>query len=163
MQDACCFTCVVRDFLWRFGWLIVFAIVGGFIWFTVAISKPVEESLQEDLVSGTLHPARELGPEGPFLSYIALYPGRPGDELPEYPLFEQLAEEDGSFAFPGDPADGPRFFLFARIETTQERLFCKRVALPPMRVEDGEWVVAATGEPLAPRRIVVDKSQPCSF
>jgi hypothetical protein len=154
----------VRNFLWRFGWAIVLVIVGAFIWFTIEISKPVEGSLQEDLVSGTLHAAAELAPEGPFLEYIALYAGDPARELPEHPLIDQLAEDDGSFSFPADPIDGTRFFLLARIETAQERFFCKRVALPPMRVdEDEQWVVAATGEPLEPQRIVVDKSQPCSF
>ena len=153
----------MRRFLWRYGWLVVVVIVAGFIWFTIEISKPVEGSLQEDLVSGTLHPARELAPEGPFLAYVALYPGDPGRELPEFPLIDQLAEDDGSFGFPADPIDGARFFLFARIETAQERFYCKRVALPAMRMDDDEWVVAATGEPLAPQRIVVDKSQPCSF
>ena len=163
MPDACCLTCGVRRFLYRFGWAIVLVMVGAFVWFTIAISKPVEESLQEDLVSGTLHAAPALAPEAPFLEYIALYAGDPAGELPELPLIDQLAEDDGSFSFPADPIDGTRFFLFARIETAQERFFCKRVALPPMRVnEDDEWVVAATGEPLAPRRIVVDSSQPCS-
>jgi hypothetical protein len=152
----------VRDFLWRYAWLVVVAMVAGFIWFTIEISKPVERSLQEDLVTGTLRPAPELAPEGPFLAYVALYPGSPDRELPEFPLFDQLAEEDGSFSFPADPVDGTRFFLLARIETAQERFYCKRVALPPMRVSDDEWVVAATGEPLAPQRIVVDRSQPCS-
>ena len=152
----------MRRFLYRFGWAIVLVMVGAFIWFTVAISKPVEESLQEDLVTGTMRAAGELGPDGPFLAYVALFAGRPGPELPEYPVADQLAEDDGSFALSADPLDGKTFFLLARIETAREEFYCETIRLPQMRLEDDEWVVEATGEPLEPQRIVVDKSTRCS-
>jgi hypothetical protein len=153
----------VRRFLFRFGWVIVLVIVGAFIWFTIEISKPVEGSLQEDLVTGTMRAGTELAPDGPFLAYVALYAGRPGAELPEDPVSDQLAEDDGSFALPADAVDGSAFFLLARIETAREEFYCETIPLPAMGVDDDEWVVAATGEPLEPQRIVVDKSTRCSF
>jgi hypothetical protein len=159
---VCCLTCVVRDFFWRFGWAIVLVIMAAFIWFTIEVSKPVEGSLQEDLVTGTVEAAPALAPEA-VLTYVALHAGDPAGELPEDPIADQLVEDDGAFAFPADPLDGSEFFLFARIETGQETFYCERIALPEMRMDDDEWVVAATGKPLEPQRIVVDRSTPCSF
>jgi hypothetical protein len=161
--DVCCFTCEVRDLLWRYSWLLVVVMVAAFIWFTVEISKPVEGTLQEDLVTGTVHAAPELAPEGPLLTYVALHAGRPSAEAPEDPVYDQLVEDDGSFALSADPLDGETFFLLARIETAREEFYCERIPLPRMRVDDDEWVVAATGEPLEPRQIVVDKSTRCTF
>jgi hypothetical protein len=152
----------VRNLLWRYGWLIVVVMLAGFVWFAIEISKPVEGSLQEDLVTGTMRAADELAPDGPFLSYVALYSGRPGPDLPDDAVADQLAEDDGSFALSADELDGPSFFLHARVETAREEFYCETIQLPQMRVEDDEWVVAATGEPLEPQRIVVDKSTPCS-
>jgi hypothetical protein len=150
-------------FLSGFGWAIVLLIMGGFVWFAIEISKPVEGTLRHDLVTGTLRPARELGPDGPFLGYVALYPGRPGDERPAYPLDDELPEDDGSFSLAADAIDGTRFYLLARIETAKEQLFCRLVPLPEVRATDEGWVAAATGEPLLPRRIVVDRSRPCDY
>ena len=152
----------MRRFLLRYGWLAVVAMVVAFIWFTIQISKPVERSLQENLVSGTAQPAPELDPEA-VLTYVALHAGDPAGELPEDAVADTLVEDDGAFEFRADPVDGTEFFLFARVETGQETFFCKRVALPEMRLDDDRWVVAATGEPLEPQRIVVDRSQPCEF
>jgi hypothetical protein len=163
VRDGCCLTCGVRNLLWRYGWLLVVAMVAAFVWFTIEISKPVEGTLQEDLVTGTVHAAPELAPDGPFLTYVALHAGRPSAETPEDAVSDQLVEDDGSFALPADEIDGSTFFLLARIETAREEFYCERIALPPMRVDDDEWVVAATGEPLEPRRIVVDRSTRCSF
>ena len=153
----------ILGFLSGFGWIVVLLIMGAFIWFVIEISKPVEGTLRSDLVTGTLHPARSLAPEGPFLGYVALYPGRPGDERPAYPLDDQLREEDSSFDLSADALDGTRFYVLARIETAKEELFCKLVPLPEMRLAEEGWVAAATGEPLLPRRIVVDASRPCSY
>jgi hypothetical protein len=153
----------VRKLLWRYGWLVVVVMMVGFVWFAIEISKPVEGSLQEDLVTGTMRAADELAPDAPFLAYVALYAGRPTAELPADPVADQLADEDdGSFALSADPLDGDTFFLLARIETAREEFFCETVRLPQMRVEDDKWIVAATGEPLEPQQIVVDRSTRCS-
>jgi hypothetical protein len=140
----------------------VLVLVGGFTWFTYEISKPVEGSLQENLVTGTVEAAPELAPDA-VLTYVALHAGSAAGEVPEDPISDQLVEDDGAFAFPADPLDGTEFFLFARVETRLETFYCERVALPSMRMEGDEWVVAATGEPLEPQRIVVDTSTPCTF
>jgi hypothetical protein len=152
----------VRSFLLRYSWVVVVAMVAGFIWFTIQISKPVEGSLQEGLVGGTVEVAPELANEA-VLTYVALHAGRPDGDDPEDPVADQLVEEDRTFAFPADPLDGDTFYVLARVETSTEEFFCERVALPKVRVDDDEWVVAATGEPLEPQRIVVDRSQPCEL
>ena len=153
----------MAQFVSRFGWAIMLVIVGAFVWFSIEISKPVESSLQEDLIVGVIRHAPELDPEGPLLGYVALFAGRPAGR-PEYPVDDELPAQDGSFALDADPIDGTRYFLLARIETAQERLFCETLALPEMRVDDdGQWVVASTGEPLPPKHVVVDKSTPCSY
>jgi len=154
---------VVR-FLSSFGWLVVVVILGAFVWFAIEISQPVERTLQEDLVVGTIRHAAELDSQGPLLGYVALFAGPATGRRPEYPVDDKLPEQDGSFALDADVLDGKRFFLLARIETAQERLFCETIALPEMRVDDdGQWVVAATGEPLPPKHVVVDTSTPCSY
>ena len=153
----------VLSFLSRFGWAIVVLILGAFVWFTIEISKPVEGTLSDELVVGTVHAGRALASEGPFLEYVALYQGPPTAERPEYPLDDQLAKTDGSFALSADAIDGRTFHLLARIETAREELFCKLVPLPEVRLTGDGWVAAETGRPLLPRQIVVDRSQPCSF
>ena len=150
-------------FLSRFGWAVVLLILGAFVWFSIEISKPVEGTQSDDLVVGTVQAGRALAPDAPFLEYVALYPGRPAAERPEYPLDDQLAKTGGSFALSADEIDGTAFYLLARIETAREELFCKIVSLPEVRLTEDGWVAAATGRPLLPRQIVVDKSQPCSF
>jgi hypothetical protein len=143
---------------------MVVAMLAGFFWFSVEISKPVEGTLAEDLVTGTVRAAPALEPRGPFLAYVALYAGRARERRPLYPVDDVQPRADGSFALSADALDGTRFWLLARIETAQEELFCETIPLPEMRVEeDGEWVVAATGRPLAARAIVVDASTPCDW
>jgi hypothetical protein len=154
----------VRRFVSSLGVLIVVAMLAGFVWFSIEISKPVERTVRPDLVTGTVRPAAELGPRGPFLAYVALFAGRARGPRPLYPVDDLLPRADGSFALSADPLDGARFFLLARIETALEELYCETIPLPAMRVDaDGDWVVAATGRALEPREIVVDTSTPCSF
>jgi hypothetical protein len=154
----------MRRLLSSLGILIVALMLAGFVWFTKEISEPVDRTLRQDLVTGTVRPAGELEPRGPFLTYVALFAGRPGGERPLYPVHDVQPGTDGSFALSADRLDGTRFFLLARIETAQEELFCETIPLPEMRAtEDGEWVVAATGRPLEPPAIVVDASTPCDW
>ena len=150
-------------FVSRHAWLVVFVVVAAFVWFTNEISKPVGGSLKASLGVGSVHAAPELEADDPVLLYVALYDGKPSSERPAYPLDEQLAEDDGSFAFTADRSDGSTFFVFARIETAKEELFCATDPLPEMRIDDDRWVVAATGEPLEARRLTVDKSRPCRY
>ena len=154
----------MRRLVSSLGVLLVAAILAGFVWFTIEISEPVEGTLREDLVTGTVRPAAELEPEGPFLTYVALYAGRAGGQRPLYPVDDVQPGANGSFALGADALDGTRFFLLARVETAQEKLFCETIPLPELRLEeDGGWVVAATGRPLAARDVVVDRSTPCSY
>ena len=102
-------------FLSRFGWAVVLVILGAFVWFSIEISKPVEGTLQDDLLVGTVRHAPDLDLEGPLLGYVALFAGRPTDRRPAYPLDDRLPEQDGSFAPDADPLDRTRFFLLARI------------------------------------------------
>jgi hypothetical protein len=154
----------VRRLVSSLGILIVVAMLAGFFWFSIAISKPVEGTLQEDLVTGTVRPAPALAPKGPFLAYVALYAGAASERRPLYPVDDEQPRDDGAFALSADGLDGRRFWLLARIETAQEELFCATIPLPEMRVgERGEWVVTATGRPLEPRAIVVDASTPCDW
>ena len=47
------------------------------------------------------------------------------------------------------------------IETAREELWCETVALPPVRHVEDRWVEQATGQPLEPVRITVDRGTRC--
>lgn len=159
-----CFTTTMRRFLRKFAFSPVILILAGFVWFTLEIAEPLQKAERKSLVTGTIHPAAPLRPDGPLIPYVALHKGVPGPRVPEFPLDDEQPEGDGDGAFElsADERDGRRFYLLARIETAKQERFCEKIALPRMRrAEDGVWLQAATGQPLERLRITVDKSQPC--
>jgi len=159
---ACCFTTAVRRFLRKFSFIPVILILAGFVLFTLKIAEPQKKAERKTLVTGSIHPADALRPDGPFIPYIALHKGVPGTPIPEFPLDDRQPDGDGTFELSADDRDGRRFYLLVRFETAKQERYCKTVALPRMRrTEEGVWLEAATGKPLKPLRIAVDKSQRC--
>jgi hypothetical protein len=153
----------VRRFLGKFSFLAAILLVAGFAYFTYAITKPVTSVQKPTLVRGTVRPAAALGPDAPFVRYVALHPGRPSAAgVPEHPLDDQVTADDGTFELRADEIDGTRFYLLARIETAREEFWCEIIELPPVRFrEHGTWVEAATQAPLEPVRVTVDRSRRC--
>lgn len=152
----------MRRFWGRFSWLPVLLVLGGFVWFVVWISEPLREAERKSLVTGSIHAADPLKPDGPFIPYVALHRGHPSAGIPEFPLDDRQPDGDGRFELSADASDGTRFFLLARFETAKQERYCRTLALPELRrTEDGEWVDAATGRRLPAQRITVDKSTRC--
>jgi hypothetical protein len=88
--------------------------------------------------------------------------GRPAVEAPEFPLDGAQPDAGDTFELAAEQGDGTRFWVLARVETAKIERWCKVVELPPLRrLEDGKWVEAATGKPLRPLEITVDRSTPC--
>jgi hypothetical protein len=153
----------MRRLFGKFTFVPVILIIVGFVWFTARIAQPQKSVERESLVTGTIHPANPLRPDGPFIPYVALHKGKPDlNAIPEVPLDDRQPDGDGAFELSADPGDGRVFWLLARFETAKQETYCNGLALPRMRkTEDGAWVEAATGKPLAPVRIAVDKSERC--
>jgi hypothetical protein len=152
----------VRRFFGKFSFVPVILILVGFVVFTLKISDPLKDAERKSLVTGSIHPANPLKPDGPFIPYVALHKGAPGPEVPEFPLDDHQPDGDGTFELSADEVDGRRFYLLARFETAKSERFCATLALPPVRrTEEGIWLEAATGQRLKPVRITVDKSQRC--
>jgi hypothetical protein len=153
----------VRRFLRQFSFLSAVALVAGFVYLSAVLSDPVDRVQKDPLVRGTIHPAAALRPDAPFLRYVAVHAGSPtvDDALVQSPVDETQTAADGDFELVADERDGTRFLLLARIETAREELWCETVELPLVRhVEDG-WVEQATGRPLEPVRISVDRGTRC--
>jgi hypothetical protein len=154
----------VRRFFRRFSFIPVILILGGFIAFTLWVADPLKKSERKSLVTGSIHPADPLRPEGPFIPYVALHKGSAPDPegVPEFPVDDEQPDGDGKFELSADEGDGRQFYLLVRFETVQSERYCKTVPLPRMRrAEDGVWLDAATGKRLQPLRISVDKSERC--
>ena len=153
----------MRRLLRRFSWIPVVLILGAFIWFAIGLSDPPEEAERENLVTGSIHAADPLKPDGPFTPYIALHKGTPDPEaIPEFPLDDRQPDGSGAFELSADKGDGTEFFLLVRFETAKLERYCRFVELPKMRVTaEGAWVEAASGRPLPPQWITVDKSTRC--
>ena len=153
----------MRRLFRKFTFVPVILILAGFVWFTLKVAEPLKKAERKSLVTGSIHPADPLRPEGPFVPYIALHKGVLGPKgVPEVPLDDQQPEGDGTFELSADDGDGRQFFLLARYETAKQERYCKTVSLPRMRrTEAGIWLDAETEEPLEPIRITVDKSQRC--
>ena len=153
----------MRRFLRKFTFVPVIVILAGFVLFAIKIADPLKEAERKSLITGSLHPADPLKPDGPFIPYVALHKGAPGAAIPEFPLDDQQPDGDGKFELSADDGDGRRFYLFARFETAKSERYCTTVLLPlTKRTEDGVWLEAATGKPLKPVRIAVDKSERCN-
>ena len=153
----------MRRFLRQFSFLSAVALVAGFVYLSAVLSDPVDRVQKDPLVRGTIHPAAALRPDAPFLRYVAVHAGSPtvDDALVQSPVDETQTASDGDFELVADERDGTRFLLLARIETAREELWCETVELPLVRhVEDG-WVEQATGRPLEPVRISVDRGTRC--
>ena len=138
-------------------------ILGGFVWFAIDISDPPEAAERESLVTGSIHAADPLKPDGPFTPYVALHKGAPDLEaIPDFPLDDRQPDGSGTFELSADKGDGTRFFLFVRFETAKLERWCRIVELPRMvQTADGVWVEPASRRPLPPQRITVDKSTRC--
>jgi hypothetical protein len=159
---ACCLTTAVRRFLRKFTFIPVILILAGFTLFAIKISDPLKKAERKSLVTGSIHPANPLRPDGPFVPYVALHKGEPGPVVPEFPLDDAQPDGDGKFELSADEGDGRQFYLLVRFETAKSERYCKTMALPTMRrTEDGVWLDAATGKSLQPVRITVDKSERC--
>ena len=153
----------MRRFLRQFSFLSAVALVAGFVYLSAVLSDPVDRVQKDPLVRGTIHPAAALRPDAPFLRYVAVHAGSPtgDDALVQSPVDETQTAADGDFELVADERDGTRFLLLARIETAREELWCETVELPPVRHVEGGWVEQATGRPLAPVRISVDRGTRC--
>jgi hypothetical protein len=154
----------VRRFLRKFSFLPVILILAGFVVGTVLISKPPKEQESLSVVTGIVHAAPDLRPDAPLTYFAALNPGRArlASEAPEFPLDDAQTDEGESFELVAEPGDGKQFWVLARVETAMIERWCKVVELPPVRrLEDGTWVEAETGKPLAPLDITVDRTTAC--
>ena len=153
----------MRRLFGKFTFVPVLLILGAFVLFAIKVSEPLRKAERKSLVTGTIHPVGELRQEGPFIPYVALNRGRPvKGAFPEFPLDDRQPDADGRFELSADPGDGTRFYLLVRYETARQERYCKTVELPEVRqTEDGNWVEAATGKPLPPQRVEVDKSVRC--
>jgi len=142
--------------------LPVLLILAGFAWFTFETADPLQRVEKEPLAVGRVVPDEELAERGPLTFYVALYAGS-GRELPQFPVDDALAEQDGSFVLRAQASDGERFFLFARVETADFALYCTTRPLPPVRPRpDGTWVLAANRGTVPQLTIEIDASDRCT-
>ena len=152
----------MRRFFRKFTFVPVVVILAGFVLFTFVISKPVREAEKHGVVHGTIVPAGALRADGPFVRYVALEPGRPGEPIPPFAVDDKQPGDDGSFELDADAADGTEFYLLGRIESAKIERWCLTVPLPRMRRTDERgWVNAATGKRLEPVKLSVDKTSRC--
>ena len=142
--------------------LPVLVILGAFAWITFETANPLQRVEKEPLAVGRVVPDEELLRLQPQQTYVALYAGS-GRELPQFAVDEALADdEDGTFALRADRADGDRFFLFVRVETSDFSLFCVTRPLPPVRPnEDGTWALASNGAVVPQLTIEVRPTDRC--
>ena len=154
----------MRRFLRKFSFLPVILILAAFVFGTVLISRPPEDQESPSVVTGIVHAAQNLRSDAPLIYFAALNPGRvrPASEAPEFPLDDTQTDEGETFELAAEPGDGTQFWVLARVETAKIERWCKVVELPPVRrLEDGTWVEAETGNPLAPLNITVGRDVPC--
>jgi hypothetical protein len=150
----------VRRLLPLISFSSVALVLGGFVLFTVSIADPVERVLKEPFARGVVVPDAKLRRRGPLYTYVALHAGRP-PVIPETPVDDMLTEADGRFALRADPVHGDRFFVFARVETASDEMYCVVHPLPRLRASEDRWVVAATGEELPEMRLEVGLDDSC--
>ena len=136
-------------------------VLAGFVFFTISIADPVERVLKEPFAKGVVVPDAELRRRGPLYTYVALHAGRP-PVIPETPVDDVLTEPDGRFALRADPVHGDRFFVFARVETASDDMYCTVRPLPRLRATEERWEVAATGEELPEMRLEVGPDDSCT-
>ena len=142
---------------------IVVAIVTAFTVFNILLPRWRTGEEKTPLVTGTVVASPEQLATGPVTFYVELFQG-PSRRVPSP---EAQIDDDAPpptfgpgepptsyrFSLAAGPADGPRFFVRASVELTTFERFCADVELPPLRVVDGDWVVARTGRPPAPLRL----------
>jgi hypothetical protein len=151
----------VRRFLPLLSFSSVALVLGGFVLFTISVADPLERSLKDPFALGVVVPDEELRQRGPLYTYVALHAGPP-EASPETPVDEMLTEPDGRFALGADAAHGERFFVFARVETASDEMYCVTRALPRLRAREDSWEVASTGDELPEMRIDVGPNDSCA-
>jgi hypothetical protein len=154
----------VRRLLSKFTFVPTLLILAGFVVAVILLSKPLKGEESPAAVTGLIRADADLTRDTPLVYYAALNPGRarqPG-QAPEFPIDDAQTDAGEMFELAPEPGDGTRFWILARVETAKIERWCKVVDVPPLRRrEGGTWVEAATGKPLAPLEITVDRSTPC--
>jgi hypothetical protein len=154
----------MRRLLRKLTFVPTLLILAGFVAAVILLSKPLEDEESPPTVTGAVRATAELKRDAPLVYYAALNRGRgrPAVEAPEFPLDGAQPDPGETFELAAEQGDGTRFWVLARVETAKIERWCKVVELPPLRrLEDGKWVEAATGKPLRPLEITVDRSTPC--
>lgn len=142
---------------------IVASIVAAFSIFNVYLPRWRTGEEKTPLVTGTVVATREQRAAGPPAFLVELFQGRPkrvpasdaliDDDAPP-PTFSGPAPASFRFSLSAGAGDGPRFFVRGSVELPTFERFCADAALPPMRAVDDQWVVAETGRPPTPLRLV---------
>jgi hypothetical protein len=151
----------VRRFLPLLSFSAVALVLGGFVLFTISIADPVERVQKEPFARGVVVPDAALRRKGPLYTYVALHAGSP-PVVSETPVDDMRTEPDGRFALRADPVHGNRFFVFVRVETASEEMWCVFRRLPRLRATEERWEVAATGEELPELRLEVGPDDSCT-
>jgi hypothetical protein len=156
-------TAAVRLFR-KFTFFPVVLVLAGFVASVFWLSRPLEEAESPPTVTGVVRASAELRRDAPLVYFVGLNKGetRPASQAPEFPLDDAQPDEGATFELVAEKGDGARFWVLARVDSAKIERWCEVVDVPPLRrLEDGTWVVAATGKPLPALHITIDKETPC--
>jgi hypothetical protein len=144
--------------------LPVILLLAGFALAVFWLSKPPASEESPPTVTGHVRASAALKRDAPLVFFVGLNKGeiRPASEAPEFPLDDAQPEVGETFELSAEEGDGSQFWVLARVDSARIERWCQVVDVPRMRrLEAGTWVVAATGKPLPPLEITVDKKTSC--
>ena len=150
--------------LHKFSFMPVILVLGGFVFAVFWLSKPPESEESPPTVTGHVRATERLKRDAPLVFSVGLNKGRrrPASQAPEFPLDDAQPDPGETFELVAEEGDGSQFWVLARVDSARIERWCEVVDVPRMRrLEDGTWVVAATGKPLPPLEITVDKTTAC--
>ena len=150
--------------LHKFSFLPVILVLGGFVLAVFWLSKPPKSEESPPTVTGHVRATERLKRDAPLVFFVGLNKGqtRPASEAPEFPVDDAQPDAGETFELAAEEGDGSQFWVLARVDSARIERWCEVVAVPRMRrLEDGTWVAAATGKPLPPLEITVDKKTQC--
>jgi hypothetical protein len=148
----------------KFTFMPVILVLAGFVAAVFWLSRPPKSEESPPTVTGHVKASARLKQDAPLVFFVGLNKGktRPASEAPEFPLDDAQPEPSETFELVAEEGDGSQFWVLARVDSARIERWCEVVDIPRMRrLEDGTWVVAATGKPLPPLTITVDKKTAC--
>jgi hypothetical protein len=152
------------SFFRKFTFLPVILVLAGFVGAVFWLSRPPKSEESPPTVTGNIRATDRLRQDAPLVFFVGLNKGktRPASQAPEFPLDDAQPDPGDTFELVAEEGDGSQFWVLARVETAKIERWCEVVDVPKLRrLDDGTWVVAATGKPPPPLEITVDMKTAC--